>query len=113
MIGGSSGGRASGLIASGGERSVQFSRSVTAADTAFASTTVTLPRSSKPESVMIASTVAASIQVQGNGVEFFGVAVVPNVPVKIPLGSFPETTSIVIQSEILAAGAIAGSVFYK
>jgi len=109
---GGSGGRGTGLVANAGSRAVQFSRSVTTADTVFASTTVTFPRSSKPEAVFVGSTVGVSVQVQGNGVEFYGGAVVPNVPLRIPLDGFPETTSITIQTEILASGAIAGSVFY-
>jgi hypothetical protein len=114
MGGGQAGGgqRGSGLVAQTGSRAVQFSRSVTAADTTFASTTITFPRSSKPEAVFAGSTVAVSIQVQGNGVEFYGGALVPNVPLRIPLDNFPETTSLTIQTEILAAGAVAGSVFY-
>jgi hypothetical protein len=96
-----------------GSKSVPFSRAVTAADTAFASTTVTFPRSTKPKGVQLAaSAVAALVQVQGLGVEFYATTVVVNTPKYLDLSGYPETTSIVIQSEILGAATLAGSVDY-
>jgi len=98
----------------GGQKAVQFSRAVTAADTAFATITVTLPRSSKP--IKIKFTISAGValvQVQGNGVEYYGDQVGPNIPTVLPLAGFPETTSVNVQVEQLAASTLAGSLFYN
>jgi len=98
----------------GGAKAVQFSRSITVADSAFATITVTLPRSSKPIGVQLTiSTGVALVQVQGNGVELYGTQVGPNVPSYLPLPNFPETTSVNVQVEQLAASVLAGSLFYN
>jgi hypothetical protein len=98
----------------GGQKAVQFSRTTTTADTVFATITVTLPRSSKPISIKFTvSTGVALVQVQGNGVEFYGDQVGPNIPTILPLSGFPETTSVNVQVEQLAVSTLAGSLFYN
>jgi hypothetical protein len=98
---------------SGGARSVPFSRLVTVADSSFATTTVTLPRSSKPIKIVLAVTASAAIvQVQGNGPEVYSVTVSNTMPSVLDLTGFPETTTVGVQSEILGAATLTGSVFY-
>jgi len=100
----------------GSAKAVQFSRTVTVNDTSYATITVTLPRSSRPISLIATiSTGTALIQVQGNGVEYYGGAISPNVPLTLSLAGFPETTSVNVQTEQLATSGstLAGSLFYN
>ncbi len=100
-------------VKGGGNKAVPFSRVVTAADTAFASTTVNFPRSTKPKGIQLAvSAGAALVKVQGLGPETFAKAVSVNTPTYLDLSSYPETTSIIVQSEILAAATLIGAVDY-
>jgi hypothetical protein len=114
MMGARSSGASNVGSTQGGAKAVQFSRAVTAADTAFATITVTLPRSSTPIAIKFTiSAGTALVQVQGNGVELYGDQVGPNIPTVLPLPGFPETTSVNVQVEQLAASTIAGSLFYN
>jgi hypothetical protein len=106
-------GYAGNAVNAGAAKGVAFSRAVTAADTAFASTSVALPRSSKPLYLNLSvSAGAALVQVQGNGVEYYSTTVTVNQPTNLPLTGFPETTSVSVQSEILAAATLAGTLYY-
>jgi hypothetical protein len=97
----------------GGPRGVVFSRLVTVADTSFATTTVTLPRSSQPLYILLSVTAgAAVIQVQGNGPETYATTVSTTLPSTLQLPGFPQTTTVGVQSEILAAATLTGVVFY-
>ena len=97
----------------GGPRSAPFTRHATTTDSSFASTTVTLPRSAVPQGVQVSiSALAGTVRVQGNGVEYYATAVSVNNKSYLTLPSFPETTSIVIQSKLAGAAYLTGSVDY-
>ena len=100
-------------VYSGSPRSAPFTRHATTTDSTFASTTVTLPRSSKPLGIQLSlSALAGTVRVQGNGQEYYATAVVVNTPKYLPLSGYPEVTSVVIQSKLAGAAYLTGSVDY-
>jgi len=96
-----------------GTRSAPFSRTASTTDASFASTTVTLPRSTKPIGVALSTTAACLVRVQGNGQEFFARAVSPNIPAYIVLDTYPPSLTVVIQSKFPAKGSLVGSIDYQ
>lgn len=97
-----------------GGRGVSFSRtSGGAAESAFTTTTVTLPQNAVPKGVILVCGTQALVQITASGKQFFSGVVTPNVPLKIPLTALPAGTSVDVQTEILAATTtIAGVVAY-
>lgn len=115
MFGGHSGGamaNSSTLAVKGVSKAVPFSRSVTAADTAFASTTVVFPRSSRPKAIRFTASANALFQVQGMGPELYSGSIAANVPSELNISDYPEVTAITVQTEIFASGAVGGAVEY-
>ena len=102
-------------VFAGSPKGVTFSTSTTTTN-ALATTTVTLPRSSKPIRLLVSVTPGASanIQVQGNGVEFYAGSCSPNLPLSLPLTGFPETTTLNVQYIIYCTTTayINGTLFY-
>jgi len=96
-----------------GGKAAPFSRTASTTDSSFASTTVTLPRSSKPIGVALIATAACLVLIQGNGQEFYSRPVTPNVPSYISLGGYPEVTSVVVQSKFPAKGTVQGAIDYN
>jgi len=95
-----------------GGKAQPFSRTASTTDSSFASTTVTLPRSTKPLGVALVTSAAVLIKIQGNGQEFFSRPVAPNVPSYIVLDTFPPTSTVVIQSKFPAKGTVLGAIDY-
>lgn len=91
-----------------------YSRTVTAADTSFASASITLPATYRPYHVTISATVAAILRVTFPDGRTKDIVVNSQYPVSADLSAaFPNpTTTLNISTEVLAVGTIVLSVGY-
>ncbi len=109
---GSGSGTGIGNAVSGKGQSVPFTRTSTAVETVFTTTTVDFPKSAKATKITIVCTVAALVQVAQLGGQVYSIVVAPNVASVLDISGYPEATSLPVQTQLLAIGTIAGTASY-